>query len=171
MVNKALRIMIAESRHPEALMIERMLNQLGYYRIVPVQSVSELETLSQCLGPELDVLIADARLIASATESPASVVGQCQNALFYESQALGEQLAELDPHRVTVQLHGGVDVASLGNFMALIARRVQLDTCCVRRHPAGRPPVHLSEPRLYPTCCGGTPPAYRAAGSTAASPI
>ena len=39
MPTKALTILIADEQHLQRLHIEKMLNQLGYYRIVPVQTL------------------------------------------------------------------------------------------------------------------------------------
>lgn len=45
MLNKTLRILIADEQHFHRMMIERILNQLGYFRIAPVPSIEELLTL------------------------------------------------------------------------------------------------------------------------------
>lgn len=45
MLNKTLRILIADDQHFHRMKIERILNQLGYFRIAPVHSIEELLTL------------------------------------------------------------------------------------------------------------------------------
>ncbi|WNF54214.1 chemotaxis protein CheY [Pseudomonas sp. SG20052] len=45
MSNKALRILIADDQHFHRMKIERILNQLGYFRIAPVHSIEDLLTL------------------------------------------------------------------------------------------------------------------------------
>ncbi|MFP2768870.1 hypothetical protein [Oceanisphaera sp. KMM 10153] len=102
-------------------MIDWMLNRLGYYRIVPAQSAGELQSLSQCLGPRLDVLIADARLINATLGLRASAFEHCQNLLLYECQVVwGEQQLVPSANQIMVRLPGSIDDASLGSFMTLI---------------------------------------------------
>lgn len=130
MAYKELRIVIADSRHQQTLMIERMLNRLGYYRIVPAGSLNELQALSQCLGPRLDVLIADARWISSIHPAQGPVVEQCQNALFYECQSPQPGQSALPrPSRLMLRLHGSPDSLCLTDFMAQIERDAESFRC------------------------------------------
>jgi PleD family two-component response regulator len=48
MVNKTLRILIADEHPDQRLQLERLLNGLGYYRIAPVESFEDLQRLVQC---------------------------------------------------------------------------------------------------------------------------
>ena len=44
MPNKALRILIADPQHTHRIVLERLFNQQGYFRIVPVSNLPELLT-------------------------------------------------------------------------------------------------------------------------------
>ncbi|MGZ7456762.1 response regulator [Pseudomonas sp. Ma2-10] len=57
MSNKALRILIADEQHFHRMKIERMLNQLGYFRIAPVHSVEELLTLVEYGNEPFDLVM------------------------------------------------------------------------------------------------------------------
>lgn len=57
MSNKALRILIADEQHFHRMKIERMLNQLGYFRIAPVHSVEELLTLVEYSSEPFDLVM------------------------------------------------------------------------------------------------------------------
>ena len=45
MINKSLRILIADPQHFHRMKIERLFNRLDYFRVAPVQSLLELLTL------------------------------------------------------------------------------------------------------------------------------
>ena len=62
MSNKALRILIADEQHFHRMKIERMLNQLGYYRIAPVHSIEELVTLVEYSSEPFDLVMISASL-------------------------------------------------------------------------------------------------------------
>ncbi|RUQ44818.1 chemotaxis protein CheY [Corynebacterium pseudodiphtheriticum] len=66
MPNKALTILIADEQHLQRLYIEKMLNQLGYHRIVPVQTFEEVQILTAIPAEPFDVLIINAGLAACA---------------------------------------------------------------------------------------------------------
>lgn len=57
MIHKASRILIADEQHFFRLRIERTLNQLGFHRIAPVQSVIELLRLVEYADEPFDALI------------------------------------------------------------------------------------------------------------------
>lgn len=50
LVNKTLRLLIAENCHAQSLLLERMLNRLGYHRIAIATSLSEACLLGHCTG-------------------------------------------------------------------------------------------------------------------------
>jgi CheY-like chemotaxis protein len=60
--NKSLRILIADEQHFNRLRIERWFNQLGYYRVAPVQSLEELLTLVEYGCAPFDLLVINAAL-------------------------------------------------------------------------------------------------------------
>jgi len=56
-MHKSSRILIADEQHFFRLRIERTLNQLGFHRIAPVQSVMELLRLVEYADDPFDALI------------------------------------------------------------------------------------------------------------------
>ncbi|MHC8339455.1 chemotaxis protein CheY [Pseudomonas sp. HLT2-19-2] len=63
MINKALRILIADKHHPQSLSIEKMLNRLGYYCVASVCSFEEVECLSGYGAIAFDLLVINADLL------------------------------------------------------------------------------------------------------------
>ncbi|MFJ2485603.1 chemotaxis protein CheY [Pseudomonas sp. NPDC087639] len=68
MINKALRILIADPQHFHRLKIERLLNGLDYFRVAPVQSLAELLTLVDYGCEPFDVVIINAELAAGTLD-------------------------------------------------------------------------------------------------------
>ncbi|WP_426136445.1 hypothetical protein [Pseudomonas sp. PWP3-1b2] len=66
MINKALRIMIADPQHIQRLRWERDFNYQGYYAIAPVSSLDELLTLLEHGGRVFDLVVVNASLGAGA---------------------------------------------------------------------------------------------------------
>lgn len=62
MINKALRILIADTQHFHRMKIERLFNSLDYYRVAPVQSLAELLTLVDYGCEPFDAVIINADL-------------------------------------------------------------------------------------------------------------
>ncbi|WP_089042178.1 chemotaxis protein CheY [Pseudomonas fluorescens] len=56
MSNKTLRFLIADGEHLQRVKIEKMLNQLGYYRIAPLSSFEEVQALTRSNGVMFDLL-------------------------------------------------------------------------------------------------------------------
>lgn len=65
MSNKTLRILIADEQHFHRMKIERVLNQLGYFRIAPVHCVEELLTLVEYGCEPFDLVMISASLTAA----------------------------------------------------------------------------------------------------------
>ncbi|UOB22296.1 chemotaxis protein CheY [Pseudomonas orientalis] len=63
MSNKTLRFLIAEGEHLQRIKIEKMLNQLGYYRIAPLSSFDEVQALTRSNGVTFDLLIINTALM------------------------------------------------------------------------------------------------------------
>lgn len=63
MINKTLRIMIADSSHAHAWQLERSINRLGYYRVVPVRTLEEMLTLSSPVLPPVDVVFINSEIV------------------------------------------------------------------------------------------------------------
>lgn len=68
MINKALRILIADSQHFHRMKIERLFNSLDYYRVAPVQSLTELLTLVDYGCEPFDVVVINAELAAGSLD-------------------------------------------------------------------------------------------------------
>ncbi|MDQ0654968.1 chemotaxis protein CheY [Pseudomonas cedrina] len=118
MPNKALTILIADEQHLQRLHIEKMLNQLGYYRIVPVQTFEEVQLLTAIPAQPFDVLIINAAL-AVHTCGPQP---QAHHVLIYDHQELSPNP---DTHAnampgVRVRLPGVPDNINLEHFMDII---------------------------------------------------
>ena len=90
-----------------------MLNQLGYHRIVPVQTFEEVQILTAMPAKPFDVLIINAGLMAHA-EGPQP---QVRNALVYDHPDLGQ--SDVTPN-VLVRLPGAPDTVNLEHFMDII---------------------------------------------------
>lgn len=120
MANKTLRILIAENRHAQSLLVERMLNRLGYHRVATAASLDEARLLGRCTGRPFDVLIGSARLFNSEPLDCTSLAGVYHNALVYQSQYLPADPAPLAAEGTVARLPGPPDAASLGAFMTLI---------------------------------------------------
>lgn len=114
MPNKALTILIADEQHLQRLHIEKMLNQLGYYRIVPVQTFEEVQILTALPAEPFDVLIINAGLMTH-TSGPQP---QMRHVLVYEHLDLGVP-AGVTP-AVRVRLPGVPDHVNLEHFMDIV---------------------------------------------------
>ncbi|MGU9828605.1 chemotaxis protein CheY [Pseudomonas sp. LF242] len=114
MPNKALTILIADEQHLQRLYIEKMLNQLGYHRIVPVQTLEEVEVLTAIPAEPFDVLIINAGLAAQAGEPQPQV----RHVLVYDHQDL--DIPGGVPPTLLVRLPGMPDTVNLEHFMDII---------------------------------------------------
>ncbi|SED21082.1 hypothetical protein SAMN04515675_0271 [Pseudomonas costantinii] len=66
MANKRLRIMILERNHLQRLYIEKMLNELGYYRIAMMRSTTEVFSVLRHAIEAFDLVIANRTLVTDA---------------------------------------------------------------------------------------------------------
>ncbi|WP_347170795.1 chemotaxis protein CheY [Pseudomonas salmasensis] len=114
MPNKALTILIADEQHLQRLYIEKMLNRLGYYRIVPVQTFEEVRILTAIPAEPFDVLIINAGLMAQAHEPQ----HQVRHVLVYEHLDLGAPCGVTPA--VRVRLPGVPDHVNLEHFMDIV---------------------------------------------------
>lgn len=80
-----------------------------------------------------DVLICNARLLASEPLGDASLAGICHSALVYRSQHLPTERAPLPVAATLARLPGALDAASLGAFMMLIDPRALPPKKTIRR--------------------------------------
>ncbi|WP_448652023.1 chemotaxis protein CheY [Pseudomonas fluorescens] len=114
MPNKALTILIADEQHLQRLYIEKMLNQLGYYRIVPVQTFEEIQILTAIPAEPFDVLIINGGLAAQASGPQPQV----RHVLVYDHQELNAPAGATPT--VLVRLPGAPDTVNLEHFMDII---------------------------------------------------
>ena len=114
MPNKALTILIADEQHLQRLHIEKMLNRLGYHRIVPVQTYQEVQILTAIPAEPFDVLIINAGLAAQACGPQP----QARHVLLYDHQDLGKPSGTKPG--VLVRLPGVPDNINLEHFMDII---------------------------------------------------
>lgn len=66
MINKGLRIMIADPEHIQRLRLERDFNRQGYYAIAPVSSLDDMFTLLNYGGRGFDLVLINASLGVNA---------------------------------------------------------------------------------------------------------
>ena len=114
MTNKALTILIADEQHLQRLYIEKMLNRLGYHRIVPVQTFEEVQILTAIPAEPFDVLIINAGLTAHHCGSQPQV----RHVLVYDHLDLGAPVGATST--VLVRLPGVPDNVNLEHFMDII---------------------------------------------------
>lgn len=122
MSNKSLRILIADEQHFNRLRIERWFNQLGYYRVAPVQSLEELLTLVEYAREPFDLLVIDAALAGGNLDLVDYCLDnrQLERVLIYDSQqawlppfpARGQQKIQVS--------HVLPDLASIQCLMAFV---------------------------------------------------
>ncbi|MFJ7313538.1 histidine kinase [Pseudomonas sp. NPDC098747] len=89
MPNKELRIIIADAHLSRRIQIEKSLNRLGYYRILPVECCTELASLSDAFQITFDVLIANRDLIREADNNltaTCQILENIDHTLLYSSQ-------------------------------------------------------------------------------------
>lgn len=123
MSNKALRILIADELHFHRMKVERLFNQLDYYRIAPVHSLEELLTLVEYSGEPFDLVVINASLASGALNLFDFFLDnqQVHHALIYDGQQ-----AQLPPVPACVQQRVEVshamlpDLASITRLMAIV---------------------------------------------------
>ncbi|MBO1540871.1 response regulator [Pseudomonas sp. OA65] len=88
MPNKALRILIADTQHTHRIVLERLFNQLGYFRIVPVSHLQELLTLVEYGSEPFDLVVVNAQLAGGALDLHDFVVynPQVRHGMLYNAQ-------------------------------------------------------------------------------------
>jgi hypothetical protein len=94
MINKALRILIADSQHFHRMKIERLFNSLDYYRVAPVQSLTELLTLVDYGCEPFDVVVVNAELAPGSLDLPGFFLN---NLLVRQALIYNDDTAPLQP--------------------------------------------------------------------------
>jgi hypothetical protein len=124
MINKALRILIADQHLDQMLRIENLLNGFGYYRVAPLRSFDELESLTNSPCGSFDLLIVNKAL---ALPCGVDLHAFCRarphirHVLFYESPDVSLEFAlaaATPPARVSIA--NPPDARSLGALMNMI---------------------------------------------------
>ncbi|QRY77824.1 hypothetical protein JVX91_19765 [Pseudomonas sp. PDNC002] len=117
MANKQLRILIADRLHAESLQAERLLNQMGYYRIATATSLDEVRLLGRFTGRPFDVLIISGSLIANEPLDGTSLSGVSLNGLIYHCQYLPHHFNPLSASGTSMQLPGPLKYSEVRDFM------------------------------------------------------
>ncbi|MHC8376322.1 response regulator [Pseudomonas sp. MDT1-16] len=127
MSNKAIRILIADELHFHRMKVERLFNQLDYYRIAPVHSLGELLALVEYGCEPVDLVVINASLAGRALNLLDFFLDnqQVHHALIYDGQQ-----AQLPPipacDQQTVQVSHATlpDLPSIQRLMAIIDPRL-----------------------------------------------
>ncbi|MNU90180.1 hypothetical protein D3C71_800370 [compost metagenome] len=127
MSDKSLRILIADEQHFNRMKIERLFNQLDYFRVAPVQSLEELLTLVEYACEPFDLLVVNAALAGGKLDLLDFCLdnGQLDRVLIYDGQqtdlppipACGQQKVQVS-HALLP------DFASIQRLMALVDPRL-----------------------------------------------
>ncbi|MFJ7285236.1 response regulator [Pseudomonas sp. NPDC099000] len=88
MPNKALRILIADEQHFHRMLIERLFNQLDYYRVAPVQDLASMLTLVEYGCEPFDLVVVNAALAAGKLDLLGYFLNnrQVRHALIFDGQ-------------------------------------------------------------------------------------
>ena len=70
MINKALRILIADEQHFHRMKTERLFNRLDYFRVAPVHSLAEMLPLIEYSSEPFDLVVINASLAKGALDLP-----------------------------------------------------------------------------------------------------
>ncbi|MDI2591050.1 response regulator [Pseudomonas sp. N3-W] len=91
MPNKALRILIADAQHFHRMKIERLFNQLDYFRVAPVQDLAELLVLVEYGCEPFDLVVINASLAAGVINLPGLFLDnpQVRHAFVYDGEQAG----------------------------------------------------------------------------------
>jgi hypothetical protein len=130
MPNKALRILIADQQHFHRMKIERLFNQLDYYRVAPVQSLGELLTLVEYGCEPFDLVVINASLAATALDLPVFFLDnpQVRHALIYDGQQAHLQSTPVSSAGSVRVIHEPLpDLPSIKRLMAIVDSRAVED--------------------------------------------
>jgi CheY-like chemotaxis protein len=129
LLNKSLRILIADEQHFNRLRIERWFNQLGYYRVAPVQSLDELLSLVEYSREAFGLLVINAALAGGKLDLPDFCLDnpQVDRALIYDGlQAQLPPIPACQQQKVQVSHALLPDFASIEHLMAIVNPRLPL---------------------------------------------
>ena len=119
MPNKSLRILIADTQHFNRLRIERLFNQLGYFRVAPVQSLDELLPLVEYGCAPLDLVLVNGAMANGALDLFNFLA---DNPQVHHALVFNERQAPLPPVTGKVQVSQAAlpDLASIMQLMRAI---------------------------------------------------
>jgi hypothetical protein len=123
MINKSLRILIADPQHFHRMKIERLLNHFGYYRVAPVQNLVELLTLVEYGCEPLDAVVINAELAAGSLDLPVFFLDNphVRHALIYNEPSAPLQSASGITHKNVQISHAALpDAGVIEHLMALV---------------------------------------------------
>ncbi|UVL00330.1 response regulator [Pseudomonas sp. B21-048] len=123
MPNKALRILIADEEHFHLMKTERLFNQLGYYRVAPVQSLAQMLTLIEYGCEPFDLVLINASLAEGGLDLPGFFLDnrQVRHAVIYDGrQAQWPSIAADAQRKIQVNHATQPDLASIQRLMALV---------------------------------------------------
>ena len=125
MPNKSLRILIADAQHFNRLRIERLFNQLGYFRVAPVQSLDELLSLVEYGCEPLDLVLVNGAMAMGALDLFSFLD---DNPQVHHGFIFNERQAPLSPVAGKVRLSQAAlpDLASITQLMSAVDRRLPL---------------------------------------------
>jgi hypothetical protein len=88
MPNKALRILIADEQHFHRMNVERLFNQLGYFRVAPAQNLEELLTLVEYSCEPFELVLINGCMATGALDLSGFFQDnpQVHHALIYNSE-------------------------------------------------------------------------------------
>ena len=119
MPDKSLRILIADAQHFNRLRIERLFNQLGYFRVAPVHSLDELLPLVEYAGEPLDLVLVNG---AMASEGLDLFSFLADNPQVHHGFIFNDQQVRVPPNAGKVQFSQAAlpDLASITQLMSVI---------------------------------------------------
>ena len=122
MPNKSLRILIADAQHFNRLRIERLFNQLGYFRVAPVQSLDELLPLVEYGCEPLDLVLINGAMANGALDLFSFLA---DNSQVHHGFIFNERQAPLPPAGGKVQVSQVAlpDLASITQLMSAVDHR------------------------------------------------
>lgn len=124
MVNKKLRIVIAESDGGRGLKLERILNALGYYAVAPIRSIDEVLCIIDNEGQPVDVLFVNAAWLVGRGAELVKTVQSKNNrmhVLIYNDQGFAPSpVPILFGGAINISAAPVVDVESMAVYMAIV---------------------------------------------------
>ena len=119
MPNKSLRILIVDAQHFNRLRIERLFNQLGYFRVAPVHSLDELLALVEYGSEPLDLVLVNGAMPGGALDLFSFLA---DNPQVHHAFIFNEQQAPLPPVAGNVQVSQAAlpDLASITQLMSAV---------------------------------------------------